>query len=64
MATTGAGPGTKPLAPMRPVNARDEPWIPQSLIDAPSQRLYIISIGLLCQVSPLFTSVVASSHFV
>jgi hypothetical protein len=29
----------------------DPPLIPESYFDAPTQRLYALSLGLLCQVS-------------
>ncbi|KAL5535305.1 hypothetical protein ACEPAF_3399 [Sanghuangporus sanghuang] len=45
MSTAGA-PATKPPS--------EELLIPENIIDAPSQRLYIISIGLLCQAIKAF----------
>jgi hypothetical protein len=30
----------------------DTPLIPESYFDVPTQRLYALSLGLLCQVSP------------
>lgn len=51
-----------PLASARkpPADSSNEPLIPESYIDAPSQRLYILSIGLLCQVRPILTQKIKS----
>jgi len=36
-------------------NAASNPLIPEKYLDVPSQRLYYLSLGLLCQVSKLLT---------
>lgn len=37
--------------------AEPEPLIPSSFLDVPSQRLYVLSLGIVCQVSRAFHSV-------
>lgn len=45
-------------APTLPANkSNSEPLIPEKYLDVPSQRLYYLSLGLLCQVSSLGPSV-------
>ena len=36
---------------MHVANKEEQPLIPETYFDAPTQRLYALSLGLLCQVS-------------
>lgn len=36
--------------------AEAKPAIPESVVDVPSQRLYYLSLGVLCQVSSILTT--------
>jgi len=38
-----------------PPEHKDEPLIPEVYLDFPSQRLYYLSLGALCQVCIVFT---------
>jgi len=44
-----------------PQEHKDEPLIPEVYLDFPSQRLYYLSLGALCQVCIVFTLVYHSS---
>ena len=46
---------TRPDAKPPPAHpAGPKPLIPEHVLDVPSQRLYYLSLGLLCQVRALF----------
>lgn len=50
MSASGQAPNSKSI---EPTNAQQKgPLIPETFIDVPSQRLYVVSLWLLCQVSP------------
>ncbi|KAH8120086.1 hypothetical protein DFH11DRAFT_1558255 [Phellopilus nigrolimitatus] len=60
MSNAGLASATKP-----PTDTSRQPLIPESIVDAPSQRLYILSLGLLCQAIKIFDwlhSLVLADH--
>jgi nucleoporin POM152 len=48
--------------PTMPVSVQPPPLIPEKYLDVPSQRLYYLSLGLLCQVPIQFAPIFSHSH--
>ncbi len=42
---------------MSPAATPSQPLIPEKYVDAPSQRFYYLSLGLLCQVNIIFRKI-------